>query len=131
MSFWQIFSRVSRLATTSSIFDGDRSHSGELRRAQELIDQARRDDAKAAAAAFEKPAAAANNAMNHIRACEILGVARAATLLEVAQAYRKIIVIHHPDHAVKSTPEEQCTARIRTQEINEAYTFLKMKLGMR
>lgn len=129
MSFWQIFSRVSRLATTSSLFDGDTSHSGELRRAQELIDQARREDAKAAAA-FEKPAAAANNAMNHIRACEILGVARAATLLEVAQAYRKIIVIHHPDHAVKSTPEEQRIARIRTQEINEAYTFLKTKLGM-
>lgn len=131
MSFWQIFSRVSRLAGTSSIFNGDTSSSGDLRRAQDLIEQARRDDAKAAAA-FEQPPPTTNTtAMTHVRACEILGVPRAATLLEVAQAYRKIIVIHHPDHAVKSTPEEQRAARIRTQEINEAYTFLKTKLGMR
>jgi len=51
-----------------------------------------------------------------------LGVHRAASAQEIAKAYRKLALRHHPD---KARPEEHATATGRFQDIARAYEVLR------
>lgn len=51
---------------------------------------------------------------------EILGLAKAATEIEITKAYRKLAMQHHPDRNVGDTEAE-----IRFKEVTEAYEVLR------
>jgi hypothetical protein len=59
----------------------------------------------------------------------VLGLSTRASIQEVKIAYKKLIMQYHPDKVVNLGPELQSLAITKTQEINEAYQYLKKKLN--
>lgn len=55
---------------------------------------------------------------------EILGVSENATRAEIAEAYRELAQLYHPDKVASLAPEFQDLADQRMKEINAAYTAL-------
>jgi DnaJ like chaperone protein len=51
----------------------------------------------------------------------ILGVGESATIAEIREAYRRIIMQYHPDRVNTLGPELKALAERRTREINAAY----------
>ena len=51
---------------------------------------------------------------------EVLGVAKAATEVEITKAYRKLAMQHHPDRNVGDAEAE-----VRFKEVTEAYEVLR------
>ncbi len=51
-----------------------------------------------------------------------------ATKQEIKQRYRKMAMKYHPDKYANSSEEELNKAKIKMQEINEAYTYLKNEI---
>ncbi|CAG8729602.1 2743_t:CDS:1, partial [Gigaspora margarita] len=47
-----------------------------------------------------------------------------ATLLEIKHAYRKLVIIYHPDKNVNKSEDERLVAEKKFKEIQEAYEFL-------
>ena len=58
---------------------------------------------------------------------EILGVAPDAPLREVQEAYKKLVLEHHPDRAEGRSAEERARAADRTKQINRAYELISGK----
>jgi DnaJ-domain-containing protein 1 len=138
MSFWQIFERINRIArsTTVNSFGGRSRFDDELRRAQELIDGERRreEDEKrqkekggANGAKQEQQESHDPNGMTIERACAVIGVATTASMQEIQAAYRRRVAEVHPDRYSNHPPPEQRKAVARTQQLNEAYAFLKSR----
>jgi DnaJ-domain-containing protein 1 len=135
MSFWQIFERINRIArsTTADTFGGRSRFDDELRRAQELIDGERRRDEE------EKRQKATGNSdqsnreprgsdgMTVEEACAIIGVVVTASDQEIRSAYRRRVAEVHPDRFSNRPVSEQREAVARTQQLNEAYAFLKSR----
>jgi DnaJ like chaperone protein len=59
----------------------------------------------------------------------VFGLNTRASAQEVKIAYKKLIMQYHPDKVVNLGPELQSLAKTKTQEINEAYQYLKKKLN--
>lgn len=59
------------------------------------------------------------------RARLLLGVTAGATLDDIAGAYRRLVMVHHPDRNGAASEAEQSKARLKTQELNAAYALLK------
>lgn len=57
----------------------------------------------------------------------VLGINPGASAAEIKSAYKKMIIQYHPDKVVNLGPELQSLAKKKTQEINEAYQYLKTK----
>jgi hypothetical protein len=125
MSFSQIFSRIGRIARSYGAGEG--SHDDELRRAQELIDEAKAREERVGWEA----ALGAEESRNYRRACAVLQINPGAPLSEASIAYRRSIVLVHPDHTAHLPAGEQERARLRTQELNWAYTIIKEYFAVR
>lgn len=134
MSFRQIFDRINRIAragVSSSGPSGD--YQDALRHARDLIEETRRRDRGETEADSEEserstedtPRSGGEGRMNRERACAILGVSISATMEEISSAYRVRIVAVHPDRLVEAEAERIDQAKRKTQELNEAYSFLK------
>src|ERR1041384_5490198 len=96
MSFNQIFSRLTRIARSYGSAGHDSSHD-DLRRAQQLIDEARsREDASR----WEAALAEEEDQTSYRRACTTLELRPGASLADAALAYRRIIMTVHPDRTV-------------------------------
>lgn len=136
MSFRQIFSRITNIARANtsgwrgrdSFRDPFRdSFDEELRRAQELIREAREREERANAPA-EEPASSDGVEVVAV-AYRALGVAPSDPFEVITRAYRALIVRHHPDRHARLAPEEQEVARRKAQEINDAYRVIKEHRG--
>jgi DnaJ-domain-containing protein 1 len=133
MSFWQIFERINRIArsTTADAFGGRSRFDDELRRAQELIDSERRREdeerrqKEKGKSNGQKQEQQGTDGMSVERACAIIGVPETATLQEIKAAYRRRVAEVHPDRYSNQSAAEQQLAVARTQQLNEAYAFLK------
>jgi DnaJ-class molecular chaperone len=55
---------------------------------------------------------------------ETLGVSRDASDKDIRQAFRSLSMKYHPDKVTTADPAEQEQAKVRMQEINEAYEIL-------
>ena len=55
---------------------------------------------------------------------DTLGVSREASDKEIRQAFRALSMKYHPDKVMNAEPAEQEQAKVRMQEINEAYEIL-------
>lgn len=60
----------------------------------------------------------------------VLGIAEQATDDEVKSAYRKMAVKHHPDKVAHLGSDVQEAAKVKFQEINEAYESIKKERGI-
>lgn len=60
---------------------------------------------------------------------KILGVTELSTLKEIKKAYRKLVMLHHPDKYATSSEEQLKKAQDRFLKIQEAYEYLEKKLG--
>ena len=69
--------------------------------------------------------------MSFERAIAIVGVGRSATIADVTRAYRERIVKIHPDRLAGSAPHILDDAKRMTQELNDAYSFLKREMAAR
>ena len=58
-------------------------------------------------------------------AYEVLGVTPAASAGEVADAYRSLVQIYHPDRYVDSPERVRVEAERRMQDLNEAYRLIR------
>lgn len=58
---------------------------------------------------------------------EILGVSKNASKKEIAKAYKEKIKLYHPDRVNHLGPELQELAKVKSQELEEAYSALKNK----
>lgn len=70
------------------------------------------------------------NQMNLSGACELLKVNTNASIEEIKHAYKKRVMEYHPDRVASLGEELQILARNKTQEINQAYDFLKKQNNM-
>jgi len=59
----------------------------------------------------------------------VLGVASAANSSEIKQAYRKLVLLYHPDKAAHLGQEEAERAHLKFLEIQDAYNKLENRLG--
>ena len=55
---------------------------------------------------------------------ETLGVSRDASDKDIRQAFRSLSMKYHPDKVMNADAAEQEQAKVRMQEINEAYEIL-------
>ncbi len=62
-----------------------------------------------------------------INACRILNVSPNADVTQIKSAYKKLIKEHHPDKFANKN--NQSAAQTKTQEINNAYNYLKKYLN--
>jgi len=131
MSFRQIFDRINRIARANISGDGaSGDYQESLRRARELIEESRRRDRKepepdpSSESAGESESSGAER-MNRAAACAVLGVSVGATMEEITKAYRVRIVTVHPDRLVGADIAVIEQAKRKTQELNDAYSFLK------
>jgi len=134
MSFWQIFERINRIArsSTADTFGGRSRFDDELRRAQELIDgerrreeEEKREKEKGKSGGAKEEQRPGRDGMSVERACAIIGVPVTATMQEIQSAYRRRVAEVHPDRYSNRPAAEQSEAVARTQQLNEAYAFLK------
>lgn len=58
-------------------------------------------------------------------AYKTIGVPEGATILQIKKAYRKLVMLHHPDRFATSTLVQQETAEQRFLEIQKAYEILE------
>lgn len=65
------------------------------------------------------------NKMNTDLALKILGINSNASIEQIKIAYKQKIKQYHPDKVADMGKEIQNLAKIRTQQINSAYQFLK------
>ena len=93
MSFNQIFSRLTRIARSYASAGHDSPYD-DLRRAQELIDEAR---GREEASRWEAALAEEEDQTSYRRACTTLELRPGASLADAAMAYRRIIMTVHPD----------------------------------
>ena len=56
---------------------------------------------------------------------EVLGVQRSASMEEIRNAYRKLVLKYHPDRNKTATEQEKKELSIRFQRIHEAYEQIK------
>ena len=126
MSFSQIFSRFGRIARSYGV-GGEGGSKDDLRRAQELIDEARAREERVGWEA----ALASDEERSYHRACAVLEIRPGAPLSEASMAYRRSIVLVHPDHTAHLPTGEQERARLRTQELNWADTIIKEYFAVR
>ncbi len=121
MSFNQIFSRLTRIARSYGSAGHGSTHD-DLRRAQELIDEAR---SREEASRWEAALVEEEDQMSYRRACTTLELRPGASLDEASMAYRRIIMAVHPDRTAHLPEREKERARLRTQELNHAYAIIK------
>jgi DnaJ like chaperone protein len=60
-------------------------------------------------------------------ACEIIGVPSSFTKKVLKKAYRKLVMLHHPDRFATEAPEQQEIAEQRFLEIQKAYEILEKR----
>lgn len=60
---------------------------------------------------------------------EVLGVSERASLREVQEAYKRLVLEHHPDRVAAGSLEEQARAVERTKQINRAYELMSRGRG--
>ena len=70
-----------------------------------------------------------STAMHLKKALVILGLEENATTKEIKKAYRKLAMLHHPDRLIHLGEEHQIMAKIKFQEISDAYEYIKEKKG--
>jgi uncharacterized tellurite resistance protein B-like protein len=56
---------------------------------------------------------------------KILGVSTDASIKEITEKYRKLVLQYHPDKLSNPTPEAASDANIKMMKLKEAYEFLK------
>ncbi len=64
------------------------------------------------------------------KAFELLGISRSASNDEIKSAYKTQIKQYHPDKVSSLAPEFQELAKVKTQELNQAYELLKKERGL-
>jgi hypothetical protein len=126
------FGRAARIVATLELegfvgpprADGRREVRGSARRYVELLDRAsagRNGDGKNRKA---RRTAVRRGRSRTLEPHEILGVSENATKADVAEAYRELAQLYHPDKVASLAPEFQDLADQRMKEINAAYTAL-------
>lgn len=66
-----------------------------------------------------------DSAMNNDKACKVLGIDPRSGVEEIKSAYKQKIKEYHPDRVANLGDEIRELAGRKTQEINQAYNFLK------
>ena len=61
----------------------------------------------------------------------ILGIDESATVSEIKRAYRKLVVLYHPDKTRHLSHQFQVEAKDKFQKVNDAYDLLKDKLNFK
>lgn len=121
MSFERIFSRISRLMHSLREKNGE---GDDLRRAQELIDEANRRDRQG-----DRADEAAEEEKSRLRrviaAVRRLGLEPPVTLEEATRAWRAELYRVHPDRNEHLSDLEKVETARRTRELNEAYAIVK------
>ena len=139
MSFRQIFNRINSIAR-AGLYTGRSSREDELRAARELIEEHRRRSEpeweepaprsrKEGDSSSSRTERSESGGMTYERAVAIVGVGRTATFAEVTRAYRERIVKIHPDRLAGAGRDTLEEAKRMTQELNEAYSFLKREMA--
>ena len=64
-------------------------------------------------------------------AYKILELSKGATSTEIKKAYRKLVILYHPDKAMHLEKEYQKSAKEMYQKVNNAYDILKESLGFK
>lgn len=67
--------------------------------------------------------------MTEERAFSILGLAKSANIEEIKAAYKQKVKEYHPDRVAALGDELKELAQKKTQQINEAYSFLEKLKG--
>jgi len=67
------------------------------------------------------------NALHLMRAHMILGIPLGASRQEIARAYKKLALKHHPDRKAGMSPKDREHSEERMKEINAAYTELSRR----
>lgn len=67
-----------------------------------------------------------NNSMTSSKATEILGITKNATVQEIKSAYKKKVMLYHPDRVMNASEVEQKQAQSKIIEVNQAYQYLQL-----
>ena len=70
-----------------------------------------------------------SGAMTSVKASAILGVELHASISEIKSAYKKKVMIYHPDRLSNATLTDQAQAKKIIVEINQAYQFFQQTKG--
>ncbi len=122
MSFEQIFDRIARMMRS---IGGETRTSDDLRRAQELIDEANRRDRGEKVKADEVDEAEKARLRAVISAIRRLGLEPPVTLDQATRAWRAELHRVHPDRHEHLGSREKEESAQRTRELNEAYAIVK------
>lgn len=122
MSFSQILERVVRLVRTGRLLDVP-TH--ELHRAQALIDAENERDRRGRAETSQVERAEAARLRRVLAAMRALGVEPPTTLHEATRAWRRALLLVHPDTNGALDHQGRQRAEARTRELNEAYAIVK------
>lgn len=68
------------------------------------------------------------DALEEIRHRKILGLQEAATPHSVREAYRRLMLVHHPDRVVGRGPDAEKDAEEMSKQVNEAYLYFRRRL---
>ena len=135
----QIFNRIKNIWKSQSVdFDlnqanrivGDKDD--ELKRIIEELNNPKSNQQKKQQNNYEQSNHSNNNSNvrtnnEFINACRVLNVSANADANQIKAAYKKMIKEHHPDKI--SNKNNQKFAQKKTQEINNAYNYLKKYLN--
>ncbi len=111
---------ILRLAVEVALADGE-LQSAELKSVEALADRLGVDRRILEALISLLTGGQFSRSSDRQSACEILGVAVDASVADIRVAYRRLIVIHHPDSAA---PGDRDNATQKAAQINAAYDYL-------